>query len=233
MRFLLRMVPAALFAAGVSGFAGAETLTAAPGRSLQALLDGARAGDVIELAPGEYHGSVRIDLPLQLVGRPGAVLDGDGADNVITVSVPDVTLRGLTIRGSGRDLQAMNSGIFLQKTAERATIKDNRLVGNLFGVYVHGARGSRVVHNDIEGLRGGRLSEAGNGISIWNAPDVTIADNSFRYGRDGIFSISSSKDRFVNNRFEQVRFAIHYMYTNDSEISGNVSIGNHVGSTLR
>ncbi|MBB4391631.1 nitrous oxidase accessory protein [Bradyrhizobium sp. ERR14] len=232
MGLLSRMFPAALVAAGLSGFADAETLTAAPGQPLQAVLDGARAGDVVELAPGEYHGSIRIDRPLELVGSRGAVLDGDGSGNVITVSAPDVTIRGVTIRASGRDLQQMNSGIFLQKTAERAKIEDNHLVGNLFGVYVHGARGSRVVLNEIEGLRGGRLSEAGNGISLWNAPDVTIANNMFRYGRDGIFSISSSKDRFIDNRFEQVRFAVHYMYTNDSEISGNVSIGNHVGYAI-
>ena len=229
---LLRMFPAALAAAGLSGFASAETLTAAPDQPLQAVLDGARAGDVVELAPGHYRGSIRIERPLQLVGSREAVLDGDGAGNVITVSAPDVTIRGLTIRASGRDLQAMNSGIFLQKTAERATIENNRLVENLFGIYVHGAQGSRVVGNEIEGLRGGRLSEAGNGVSLWNAPDVTIANNNFRYGRDGIFTISSRKDRFVGNRFEQVRFAIHYMYTNDSEVSGNVSIGNHVGYAI-
>ena len=160
------------------------------------------------------------------------MLDGGGDGNVITVTAPDVTVRGVTVRGSGRDLQAMNSGIFLQKTAERATIENNRLVGNLFGVYVHGAAGSRVARNVIEGLRGHRLSEAGNGVSLWNAPDVTIADNTFRYGRDGIFTISSRKDRFVGNRFEQVRFAVHYMYTNDSEVSGNVSVGNHVGYAI-
>ena len=73
-----------------------------------------------------------------------------------------------------------------------------------------------------------RRQEAGNGVSLWNAPDVTVAENSFRYGRDGIFTISSRKDRFINNRFEQVRFAVHYMYTNDSEVSGNLSIGNTV-----
>ncbi|PSO21484.1 nitrous oxide reductase family maturation protein NosD [Bradyrhizobium sp. MOS003] len=232
MGLLSRMFPAALVAAGLSGFANAETLTAAPGQPLQAVLDSARAGDVVKLAPGEYHGSIQIDRPLELVGTEGAVLDGDGSGNVVTVSAPDVTVRGVTIRGSGRDLQAMNSGIFLQKTAERAKIEDNRLMGNLFGVYVHGARGSRVVRNEIDGLRGGRLSEAGNGVSLWNAPDVTIANNTFRYGRDGIFSISSSKDRFLDNRFEQVRFAVHYMYTNDSEVSGNVSIGNHVGYAI-
>ena len=86
--------------------------------------------------------------------------------------------------------------------------------------------------NIVEGVRGGRLNEAGNGVSLWNAPDVTIADNTFRYGRDGIFTISSRKDRFVDNRFEQVRFAVHYMYTNDSEVSGNVSVGNHVGYAI-
>jgi len=226
------MLPAALLAAGLSGFANAETLTAAPDRPLQALLDRARDGDVIELAPGEYRGAIRIDRALVLTGGPDAVLDGGGDGNVVTVSAPDVTIRGVTVRGSGRDLQGMNSGIFLQKTAQRATIENNRLTGNLFGVYVHGAAGSRVVRNVIEGLRGGRRSEAGNGVSLWNAPDVTIADNTFRYGRDGIFTIASRKDRFLNNRFEGVRFAVHYMYTNDSEVSGNVSVGNHVGFAI-
>jgi nitrous oxidase accessory protein len=102
----------------------------------------------------------------------------------------------------------------------------------LFGIYVHGATGSRVLHNIVDGVRGGRRQEAGNGVSLWNAPDVTIAENTFRYGRDGIFTISSRKDRFIDNRFEQVRFAVHYMYTNDSEVSGNMSVGNHVGYAI-
>jgi nitrous oxidase accessory protein len=230
--FLLRILPAAIFAAGASGFASAETLRAAPDEPLQAVLDRAQAGDVIELAPGEYRGAIRIDCPVVLAGRPGAVLVGGGVGNVVTVNSPDVTIRGLTIEGSGHDLQTMDSGIFLEKTAERARIENNRLEGNLFGIYVHGAAGSRVEHNTVVGLRGGRLNEAGNGVSLWNAPDVTIAENTFRYGRDGIFTISSRKDRFINNRFEQVRFAIHYMYTNDSEVSGNFSVGNHIGYAI-
>ena len=55
------MLPAAIFAAGVPGFAGAETLKAAPEQPLQAVLDRAQDGDVIELAPGEYKGAIRID----------------------------------------------------------------------------------------------------------------------------------------------------------------------------
>ena len=199
---------------------------------LQAVLDRAQAGDVIELAPGDYKGAIRIDRHVVLTGRPGAVLDGGGAGNVVTVTAPDVTIRGVTIRGSGRDLQTMDLGVFLEKSAQRALIENNRFEENLFGIYVHGAAGSRVLRNVVEGIRDGRLNEAGNGVSLWNAPDVTIAENTFRYGRDGIFTISSRKDRFVNNRFDQVRFAVHYMYTNDSEVSGNVSVGNHVGYAI-
>ena len=134
MLSLLRILPAALFAAGVSGSAVAETLTAAPEQSLQALLDRAQDGDVIELAPGEYKGGLRIERRVVLTGRPGAVLDGGGSGNVVTVTAPDVIIRGVTIRGSGHDLQAMDSGVFLKKTAERALVENNRFEANLFGI---------------------------------------------------------------------------------------------------
>ena len=177
MLSFLRILPAAIFAAGVPGFAVAETLKAVPEQPLQAVLDRAQDGDVIELAPGEYKGAIRIERRVVLTGRPGAVLDGGGAGNVVTVTAPDVTIRGVTIRGSGHDLQTMDSGVFLEKTAERALIENNRFEGNLFGIYVHGATGSRVLHNIVEGVQGGRRQEAGNGVSLWNAPDVTIAEN--------------------------------------------------------
>ena len=232
MSFLSRIVPAAIFAAGVWNAASAATLTAVPSQPLQGVLDQAADGDVVELGQGEYKGTFRIDRRIVLSGQPGAVLLGEGTGSVVTVTAPDVTIRGVTIRGSGRSLQTMDSGVFLAQSAQRALVENNRLEGNLFGVYVHGATDSRVERNTIEGLRDVRLSEAGNGVSLWNAPGVTIGENTFRYGRDGIFTITSRKDRFVNNRFEHVRFAVHYMYTSDSEISGNVSVGNHVGYAI-
>ena len=34
---------------------------------------------------------------------------------------------------------------------------------------------------------------------------------------------------FSGNRFRDLRFAVHYMYTNDGEVTDNLSIGNTVG----
>ena len=232
MRRFFTIFPAAVLAAGLSSFASAETLTLAPGQLTQSVLDRAQDGDVITLAAGEHKGPLRIERRVTLQGEPGAILTGNGEGSVIGVYGPGVEIRGLTIKGSGRDLQTMDSGIYLEKTAERALVENNHIIGNLFGVYVHGATGTRVLNNVIEGLQNIRLAEAGNGVSVWNAPDVTIDGNTIRYGRDGIFTVSSRKDRFINNRFEKVRFAVHYMYTNDSEISGNVSIKNHVGYAI-
>ena len=100
MSFLLRLVPAAIFAAGVAGSASAETLKIAPEQPLQAALDQAHDGDVIELAPGEHKGAIRIDRRLLLTGQPGAVLVGGGAGNVVTVNSPDVTIRGVIRAGT-------------------------------------------------------------------------------------------------------------------------------------
>jgi nitrous oxidase accessory protein len=232
LRRFLTIVPAAVLAAGLSGFARAETLTLKPGELTQQVLERAQDGDVLVLAAGEHKGPLRIDRRIVLRGEPGAVVRADGAGSVISVQAPEVEIRGLTITGSGRDLRAIDSGVYLAKTAERARVENNRIIGNLFGVYVHGATGSRVVNNEIEGLKDIRQAEAGNGVSVWNAPDVTVGGNTISYGRDGIYTISSRKDRFINNRFEKVRFAIHYMYTNDSEVSGNVSIRNHVAYAI-
>jgi nitrous oxidase accessory protein len=221
-----------MLAVGTPDLAGAAQITAAPGSGLQAILNHAQDGDVIELAPGEYRGPIRIERPATLTARPGATVIGDGESSVITVTSPDVTIRGITIKGSGRNLQTMDSGVFLAQTAERALVVKNHLEGNLFGVYVHGATDAQVRSNVIDGLTNIRISEAGNGVSVWNAPGTKVLDNDVRFGRDGIFAVSSRNNSFSGNRLRDLRFAIHYMYTNDSEVSHNVSIGNTVGMAI-
>jgi nitrous oxidase accessory protein len=201
----------------------------APGEPIQPLLDAAPPGQVIRLAAGRHAGPLRIARPLALVGDAGAVLAGTGEGSVIDVSAPDVRIEGLEITGSGADLVAMDSAVLLRRTALRAQVRANRLVGNLFGVYVHGAGDSLVEGNTIVGRGDLRLSEAGDGVSIWNAPGARIVGNTIRGGRDGIFVKISRDNLFERNSMSDLRFAIHYMYTQDSRIVGNRSRGNHVG----
>jgi len=212
--------------------AAATTIRLSAGQDVQAAVDRAAAGDIIRLAPGRYEGQVRLDKPLVLEGQTGAAIVGPGRGNVITVLAPGAVVRGLEIRGSGLDLEPMDAGVFVEQTAAGALVEGNLLEGNLYGVYLHGAPDAVVRGNRIRGLQQRRINEAGNGVSIWNAPGAWVEDNDFRFGRDGIFVITSRNNVFRNNRFTDVRFAVHYMYTNDSEVSGNISTGNAAGFTI-
>ena len=128
----------------------------------------------------------------------------------------------------------MDSGVFLEKTRRGALVEGNRIEGNLFGIYVHGAADAVVRGNKIIGPAAtGACNEAGNGVSVWNAPGAKVARQRLPLRpRRHLLTVSQRKDVFSGNRFRDLRFAVHYMYTNDSEVSGNVSIGNHVGYAI-
>jgi nitrous oxidase accessory protein len=207
---------------------GAAEVALAPGADLQQAATDAAAGDILVLRPGVHRGPLVIDKPLTVRGEPGAIVEGPGRGSVITLTAPDVRIEALTIRGSGTDVPAMDSGILATKTAQRAVIVGNHLDRNLFGVYLHGAADSLVKGNRIRGRQDLRLSEAGNGVLIWNAPGAAVIGNDIREVRDGIFVNVSKRNVFKDNTFGEVRFAIHYMYTHDSKVIGNRSEGNHV-----
>ena len=206
----------------------AGEVSVAPGGLANAIAN-AQDGDVLRLAPGNYAGPVVLDRAITLDGGGAAHIDGNKDGSVITVTGQDVTVRGLVITGSGDDHEGIDSGVQLKKTADRAIVEDNVLRGNLYGIDIHGAKNSRVAGNRIEGRKDRLMNRRGNGVYVWNAPGAEVADNRIRWGRDGIFVNSSKKNRFIGNTFRDLRFAVHYMYADDSEVSRNVSIGNHLG----
>jgi nitrous oxidase accessory protein len=214
------------------GGAAAATLQVPPGEPLAAALAAAAPGDTLHLAAGVHRGPLRIDRTVTLDGAAGAVVEGDGTGHVIVVDAPDVTVRGLRVRGSGTTLASEDSGIFVTARGDRAHIEGNRVVGNLIGVYLKGPADALVLDNTIVGRDDLRMSERGNGVHLWNTPGSVVADNDIRAGRDGIFVTTSKRNEFRGNRFRDLRFAVHYMYTNDSSVTDNVSLGNHVGYAL-
>ncbi len=189
-------------------------------------------GDTLQLSAGNYSGPVIIDRSIQLLGEPGVIIDGGGNGHVLVVDAPNVRIQGLTIKNSGELLSEEHSGIFITANGDHAVIAENQFKHNLIGVYLKGPDQARVSSNLIFGRRDLRLNERGNGVHIWNSPGSVVEKNRIRYGRDGIFSTTSHNNRFSENHFTDLRFAVHYMYTNHSEISDNVSENNHVGYAL-
>jgi nitrous oxidase accessory protein len=232
---LSRRVAGLVLAAGLvaSGTVAAETIGVEPGSGgLAAAIAAAAPGDIVRLRAGTHAGPVTVDRAITLTGDPGAVIDGGGHGKVVVITAPGVVIRDVTIRGSGEKLETEDSGIFVEPTAAGAVIEGNRLQRNLIGIYLKGPENAIVRGNEIIGRQDLRMNERGNGVQLWNTPGSRVLDNDIRYGRDGIFVTTSKRNVFSGNRFRDLRFAVHYMYTDDSEISGNVSVGNHVGYAL-
>ena len=223
-----------LAAFGLMPGAYAATVDVAAGSDLQQAVARAQAGDTLRLAEGAYRGKIVIDKPLTLegAGKRAAKIEGDRTGRTIEVTSPDVTLRNLTITRSGLSLPAMDAGVFLAQTAVRARVENNDILENSVGVYIHGATDSLVHGNRIIGDTKLRVNERGNGVTVWNAPGAEVSGNEISEGRDGIFSNTSTKNTFKDNRFTRLRYAVHYMYTNGSEVSGNISDGNNIGYAI-
>lgn len=232
LRFLISAVVVTLVTL-VAGLACAEERRVpAESGALALALAGASPGDVLRLAPGRHDGPVVLEFEITLDGGGEALLQGNGVGSVITVTGDDITIRGLEIRGSGDAHPEVDSGIKLDRTAHRALIENNTLIENHVGVHVFGARDSIVRGNTIIGRRLHRMNSRGNGIYVWNAPGTLVERNQIRYGRDGIFANASRENIFRDNVMRDLRFAVHFMYTNMSEVTGNASIGNHLGYAI-
>ncbi|MBO9467940.1 nitrous oxide reductase family maturation protein NosD [Tropicibacter sp. R15_0] len=197
--------------------------------AIAATLAKAADGDTLRLGAGTYRETVLLDRPMVLDGMGHAVIDAGGVGSVITVTGDGVTVRGVTVIGSGDSHETIDSGIQLKKTAYAPQILNNVSLGNLYGIDIHGAKDALVQGNRIEGRLDRRMNDRGNGIYVWNAPGAVVDDNDVRWGRDGIFVNSSKKNSFTNNLFRDLRFAVHYMYADRSVVADNVSIGNDLG----
>jgi nitrous oxidase accessory protein len=222
----MRVIPIFLAILLKASMALAATLNVEPG-GLAGALKMAQAGDTLRLKPGEYSGPIHIQIPLTLEGGGKASIKGNNIGSVISVNAADVTIRGLTVTGSGSEKK--DAGINLSPKALRALVQDNRIIGNLIGVNVQGAKDAIVQGNVIEGRQDARMNARGNGVYVWNAPGASVLGNDIRWGRDGIFVNASMRNKFIGNRFRDLRFAMHYMYAHDSVVADNISIGNHLG----
>jgi nitrous oxidase accessory protein len=240
-------------------------LPAAPVRSadlgdaLRARLAAAAPGDTIHVAPGRYAGPFVIDRPLTLVGDGWPLLAGDRTGHVVAVRAAGVTIEGFEIRGSGLDLGLDHAGIHV--TAPRATIRRNRIVECLHGVYVRHADGTRVEGNTILGLDPaarptarptavdpitplpkpgeGELCAApanqnrrGNGIHVWNSLDQTLTGNVIRDTRDGIYFSFVDRSTVRDNDIARVRYGLHYMYSDGNRFEANRFSDNAAGAAL-
>lgn len=188
--------------------------------TVQAAVSMARDGDVVEVPEGTWAGPVVVDRAITLRGV-GGVLDGGGEGSVLTVSGPGARVEGLEIVHGGEDLSGPDACIYMTKAATGAVLSDNELSGCAFGIWIHETVGASILANHVRGSELGHRSNRGNGIQLFNAEQLRVADNVITGGRDGIYVSATEDSLIADNVIERARYGIHYMFSYSNEVRDN------------
>lgn len=227
------MLVAVLGVAFAPSISKAQNIIVEPGDStLQSAIDKAPIGATLLLQPGIFTGTVIVNKALTLTGQLTSILDGGGEGHVVMVDAPEVVISDLSIMHSGDSLATEDSGIFVTDKGDNVRIQNNHFENNLIGVYLKGPEKALVKNNRVLGSLNPHMNDRGNAIHIWNSSGSVIEKNHLTHGRDGIFVTTSRNNSFQENLIEDMRFAIHYMYTNNSRVIGNRSVDNHTAYAL-
>lgn len=231
-RLLLGFLLLAALPAPAAVPAAEELTLAAQERDIQAVLDRLPPGATLRIPAGRHIVHLHIRKPVTLTGDAGAILDGEGHGDVIRISAPNVTIRGLTIVNSGRNLTHMNAGIFVERGAERVTIRDNRLDNNAFGIWLDACKGPRVIGNKVHGIPEIRSQDRGNGIHLYSVTEAEIRGNEIWETRDGIYIDTSQNNVLADNLLHDLRYGVHYMYSYSNKVIGNRTYNTRTGYAL-
>lgn len=198
---------------------------------LQALVDRAAPGARVTVPAGIYEGDLFIDRPIALVGSGRPVLVGSGAGSVVRVRAADVTIEGFDIDGrGGGDLGRDSAGVHV--AGARARVRDVRVRGTLFGIYLLASDDAVVDGNQVRGIAGLDPGEKGSGIHVWNSQRFHIVDNDIVDVRDGFYIQNSSFGLVRGNTARDLRYGLHYMFSDDNVFEDNTFENGAAGAAL-
>jgi nitrous oxidase accessory protein len=204
-----------------------------PRDSIALTVKSAASGDTVKVERGYYHEHIVIDKPLTLIGANRPTISGDNeAGDVIRINSRDVQVEGFIVRDSGADLTAQNAGIYVAPGSDRALIRSNDLIYNLFGLWIEKVKDVQIINNLITGKRDFLSSQRGNGIQLYNTTGAQIIGNNIGFTRDGIYVDVSHHALFRGNKMHHLRYGTHYMNSYYNVWEDNDSYLNRGGLAL-
>jgi nitrous oxidase accessory protein len=200
--------------------------TAHADQSLQAWIDTAAPGSILRLPPGKYRGPASITKALTLEGDGKVIVDAGGKGTVLTIKADRVTIRGLTLRGSGDSHDAIDGAIMVTEGSD-LLIENNVIEDVLFGISLHRTTDSVVRNNRIRS-RGVDSADRGDGLRLWYSTGNRIENNDIAQIRDITVS-NSPHNRYTGNTIRDSRRAFNFLFSHRSLVDRNVLDKNSTG----
>jgi len=219
-----------LWLLGISTYS--NTITVCKTCSYKTIVEGIQAAkpfDTVLVKKGIYREfNIVINKPLVLKGENYPVIDGELKGEIITITSDNVTVDGLFIINVGTSYTKDYAAVRVIKS-KNFVIQNLVLEKLFFGIYLEKARDGKVFRNNIIGDAEEEYN-SGNGIQLWHSQNIEIDQNIITHVRDGIYLEFSNFCKITNNTStENIRYGLHFMFSNNDLYQGNTFENNGAG----
>jgi nitrous oxidase accessory protein len=202
---------------------------AGPLQKLQEAINNAMPGDTIFVERGIYREpTITVNKPLYIKGIGYPVLDGQKKNEIMVIKSSNVVVEGFAVQHSGysgyNDIAAIRI-----VNSRNVAIRNNKLDDTFFGIYSQHAVSCTIAGNELRSNAINEITSA-NGIHCWKSDSMQIMNNTITGHRDGIYFEFVTHSIIKNNvSTGNVRYGLHFMFSNDDSYLGNQFRNNGAG----
>ena len=197
--------------------------------TIKQALAAANNGDTILVERGTYReNNIVIVKSIALKGINFPVLDGEKKYEIVSIRASNVVVEGFNVAHSGNSSLEDLAGIKIYNSSH-VIIRNNILDDNFFGVYSSSSTNCTIENNKITSY-GTAEVQSGNAIHCWKSDSMKIIGNNVSGHRDGIyFEFVTNSVIWRNDSHNNIRYGLHFMFSNDDAYISNVFQKNGAG----
>lgn len=198
-------------------------------KSVQQGIDLAKNGDTVLVDPGTYkEKNIIIQKSVCLKGIGYPVLDGENKYAIISIKASNATVEGFRLQHTGRS-EIRDLGAIMIYDSYKVSALNNILEDTNFGIYVQNSKKCTIKDNAITAY-GKDEVQSGNGIHCWRSDSLVIIGNKIKGHRDGLyFEFVKNSLIWRNVSTRNVRYGIHFMFSNHNTYVANIFEHNEAG----
>ena len=198
-------------------------------KSVKGAISLAEHGDTLVIKKGVYYESeILIDKSLTIIGEDFPIIDAESKSKLFTVIADSVTIKGLHIKNIALSYTEDLSAIRIKKQ-KYFVIEDNIIENIFFGIYIEGCKGGLIQNNKVT-AKAVEEFNSGNAIHLWHSKNIKILNNHVEGARDGIYlEFIDSTLVQGNTSTKNIRYGLHFMFSNDNEYRDNTFENNGAG----
>ncbi len=189
----------------------------------------AKHGDTLLIKKGVYYeNEITIDKTLTIIGEGFPIIDANSKSKLFTVIADSVIIKGLHIKNIALSYTEDLSAIRIKKQ-KYFVVEDNILENIFFGIYIEGCKGGIIRNNKVTAEAVEEFN-SGNAIHLWHSKNIKILNNHVEGARDGIYlEFIDSTLVQGNTSTKNIRYGLHFMFSNDNEYRDNTFETNGAG----